>query len=85
MTHSKAKGSKETPEKGRYIIWRRASNEASWTPIEVMLSQFPEVEVVRTNDDDSAVVRMDSVTAGEVEAALPDCVIESDLPFRLAR
>lgn len=85
MTHSKAKGTNETPKKARYVIWRRPSEEAEWTPIEVTLSQFPEVEVVRMNDDDSAVVRMDSATAGEVEAALPDCVIESDLPFRLAR
>jgi hypothetical protein len=84
MAHSKSTRSGHETHKTRYVIWRQESKRRDVTPIDVMLSRFPNVEVVRTSAD-SAVVRMDAETAGEVRTALPDCVVETDVPFRLAR
>lgn len=70
--------------KNRFIIWRQASRLERAT-LPSILSKFPDVSVIRADDPDSAVVLMDANTAQHLRRELPDCFVEADVAFRLAR
>jgi len=70
--------------KNRFIIWRQASR-LERAPLPSILSKFPDVSVLSADDPDSAVVIMDANAAEHLRSELPDCFVEPDVAFRLAR
>jgi hypothetical protein len=68
----------------RYIIWQEGGIGAAQAPVRDLLSDFPEVRVLRSSDPNHAVVQMDLETEVKIREEHPGLSIEPDVQYKWA-
>ena len=66
----------------RYIVWRPVHERAD-VPVSLILSEFPDVRILKARDPDHAVVLMNPVTKQMLSERFPDLLVEIDAQHRL--
>lgn len=67
----------------RYIVWRARGDEPSTVSVRSLLSQFPDVKILKSRDSDYAVVLMDLETEKKIRQSFPELFIEEDVRYRV--
>jgi hypothetical protein len=67
----------------RYIVWQEEKHRTAGSSVRDMLYDFPDVEILRSHDPDSAVVLMDSDTEQRLREEHPSLSVEPDIRHRL--
>ena len=67
----------------RYIVSQENASRAIRTSVRERLEEFPEIEILRSNDPDHAVVLMDSETEVRVRNQCPELELEPDTRHRM--